>query len=103
MSDKISVNNLPRHRGLGHLDRDVATVADDLGADLDQLLAQAGQRPRLRGLRHRSVRMKLLRLEANTWSWRRTALAAKERRDRRVHLIAPLPSLMYCSQVPRWL
>ena len=28
-------------------------MADDLGADLDQLLAQAGQRPRLRGLRHR--------------------------------------------------
>jgi hypothetical protein len=25
-------------------------VADDLGADLDQLLAQAGKRPRLRGL-----------------------------------------------------
>jgi hypothetical protein len=28
-------------------------VADDLGADFDQLLAQAGQRPRLRRLRHR--------------------------------------------------
>jgi hypothetical protein len=28
-------------------------VADHLGADLDQLLSQAGQRPRLRGLRHR--------------------------------------------------
>ena len=45
--------HLPRHRDLGHLERDVATVADDLGADLDQLLAQAGQRPRLRRLRHR--------------------------------------------------
>src|SRR5437870_12206949 len=53
MSDKISANILPRHRDLGHLERDVATVADNLGADLDQLLAQAGQRPRLRGLRHR--------------------------------------------------
>jgi hypothetical protein len=42
--------HLPRHRDLGHLERDVATVADDLGADLDQLLAQAGKRPRLRGL-----------------------------------------------------
>jgi hypothetical protein len=31
----------------------VAAVAHDLGADLDQLLAQAGQRPRLRRLRHR--------------------------------------------------
>src|SRR6516225_8950833 len=28
-------------------------MADDLGTDLDQLLAQAGQRPRLRRLGHR--------------------------------------------------
>jgi hypothetical protein len=27
----------------GHLELDVAAVADDPGADLDQLLAQAGQ------------------------------------------------------------
>ena len=45
--------HLPRDRDLGHLERDVAPVADDLGADLDQLLSQAGQRPRLRRLRHR--------------------------------------------------
>ena len=44
---------LSRHRYLSHLERDVAPVADDLRADLDQLLAQTGQRPRLRGLRHR--------------------------------------------------
>jgi hypothetical protein len=31
----------------------IAAVAHDLGADLDQLLAQAGRRPRLRRLRHR--------------------------------------------------
>jgi hypothetical protein len=31
----------------------VATVADDFSADLDQLLAQAGQRPRFSRLRHR--------------------------------------------------
>src|ERR1700730_606094 len=30
-----------------------------------------------------------------------TALAAKERHDSRVHLIAPFPSLAHCSQVPR--
>src|SRR6516162_3668227 len=41
------------HRDLGHLEGDVAAVADHLGADLDQLLAQAGQRPRLRRLWHR--------------------------------------------------
>jgi hypothetical protein len=45
--------HLSRHRDLGQLESDVATVAEDLGADLDQLLAQAGQRPRLRCFRQR--------------------------------------------------
>jgi hypothetical protein len=30
---------------LGHLERDVASVADDLRADLDQFLSQARERP----------------------------------------------------------
>jgi hypothetical protein len=38
---------------LGYLEQDLATVADDLGVDLDQLLAQAGQRPRFRRLGYR--------------------------------------------------
>ena len=33
------------HRDLGHLEDGVTGVAHDLGADLDQLLSQAGQRP----------------------------------------------------------
>jgi hypothetical protein len=33
---------LPRHCDLNQLEGDVALMADDLGADLDQLLAQAG-------------------------------------------------------------
>src|SRR3954452_17977429 len=53
MSDKISANICRGTTTSAILERDVATVADDLGADLDQLLAQAGQRPRLRRLRHR--------------------------------------------------
>ena len=36
-------------------------------------------------------------------SWSRTALAANVRHDSRVHLIAPLPSLIHCSHVPRLL
>jgi hypothetical protein len=40
------LEHLPRYRELGHLEGNVTAVADDLGADLDQLLAQAGQRPR---------------------------------------------------------
>src|SRR5271165_3863045 len=47
------LEHLPRHCHLGHLEGGVAAVAHDLGTDLDQLLAQAGQRPRLRRLRHR--------------------------------------------------
>ena len=35
------------------MEGDVAAVTDDLRANLDQLLAQAGQRSRLRGPRHR--------------------------------------------------
>jgi len=45
--------HLSRHRDLGHLKGRVAAVAHDLGADLGQLLAQAGQRPRFRRLWHR--------------------------------------------------
>jgi hypothetical protein len=44
---------LPWDGDLGHLEGDVAAVADDLGADLDQLLLQACQRPFLDGLRRR--------------------------------------------------
>jgi len=43
----------PRHGDLVHLERHVTAMADDLRADLDQLLAQAGQRPRFGRLRHR--------------------------------------------------
>ena len=63
---------------LGKLERDIATVADDLGADLDELLAQARGRPmtgcvghgecRLRvNYRHRAVSSKVsaLRLIAD--------------------------------------
>jgi hypothetical protein len=54
--------HLPRHRDLGQLEADVAAVADDLGADLDQLLARAGQRPGSAALGIVSARMKLPRL-----------------------------------------
>ncbi len=36
----------PRHRHLGQLERDIATMADNLGADLDQLLPQSQQCPK---------------------------------------------------------
>ena len=42
-----------RHGDLGHLESDIAAVADEPGADLDQLLFQAGQRPVFDRLRRR--------------------------------------------------
>ena len=45
--------HLARHGDFGHLERDVAPVAHNLGADLDQVLPQTGQRPGLRRLGHR--------------------------------------------------
>ena len=45
--------HLSRHRDLGQLKGHVVPVARDLRANLDELLAEAGQRPRLRRLRHR--------------------------------------------------
>ena len=42
---------VPWHRHFGHLERDVATMADDLGSDLDQLLPRHGQRPVFQFLR----------------------------------------------------
>ena len=41
----------PRHRHLGQLERDVPAMADNFGPDLHQLLSQRGQRPVLHFLR----------------------------------------------------
>jgi hypothetical protein len=51
----------PRHGDLGHLESDIAAVADEFGADLDQLLLEA-QRPLLDRLRRRQGARKLPRL-----------------------------------------
>jgi hypothetical protein len=53
-----------RHCHLGQLEHDVATMAHDPGADLDQLLAQCSQRPVLHPLRGINVWRKLVRLGA---------------------------------------
>ncbi len=44
---------VPRHGNLGQLERDIATMADNLGTDLDQLLPRRGQRPVFHFLRQR--------------------------------------------------
>src|SRR4030095_16652943 len=49
VSDAIedAAKQLPGHGDLGHLEDEVATMRDHLGADLHHLLPQAGQRPPL--------------------------------------------------------
>ena len=42
ISRRISANSVLGHGNLGHLEGDIAAVADDLRADLDQLPLQAG-------------------------------------------------------------
>ena len=57
------LEHLSRHRDVGHPKGRVVAVAHDLGADFDQFLTQASQRPRFRRLGHRArVRTKLPRL-----------------------------------------
>ncbi len=48
---RLKALEFPRHRHLRQLEGDIATVADDLGADLDQPLPECRQRPVLDLLR----------------------------------------------------
>ena len=50
---------IPGDRNLGHLKRDITTVAHDLRADLDQLFLQARQRPIPDRLRRRQCAQKI--------------------------------------------
>ena len=62
---------------LGKLERDIATVADDLGADLDQFLPQGHQRPVLHLLRQRqSPLMAISRRASNSPTTLRAAVTA---------------------------
>src|ERR1019366_3307241 len=45
------MEQFPRHRDLGHLEYDVASMAHDLGSNFDEFFPQAGQRPLLDPLR----------------------------------------------------
>jgi hypothetical protein len=56
------LEHLPWDGDLGHLEGDIAAVAHDLRADLDELFLQARQRPILIGSGVASVRKKLPRL-----------------------------------------
>ena len=60
--------NICRDTARGQLERNVAAVADDLGTDLDQLLAQVVSDHNSAALDSANVRMKLPRLYASAWS-----------------------------------
>jgi hypothetical protein len=86
-----------RHHDLGHLEDDRPAVADDLGADLHQPVAQRGHGPLPTSAGSVSVRRKLERLQAKACSFSRTVLALKQWHDSRVQMTAFLPSLIHMS------
>jgi hypothetical protein len=90
-----------------HLEGDVAAVAHHLRADLDQLLLQARQRPILDRFRRCQGAQEIakiigerMKLEPNGIGSERPA---RQPRPLDRALIAPLPSLIHCSHVPRLL
>jgi hypothetical protein len=54
--------HLSRQFGFSHLKRDIAAMAHDLRADLDQLLFEARQRPILYGFRRRQRAEKIAKI-----------------------------------------
>ena len=79
ISRRMSANRL-WNGDLGHLEGDIAAVADDLRADLDQLLLQARQRPIFDRLRRRQRAQEVaeivgerVKLKANGVGGERTA------------------------------
>jgi hypothetical protein len=54
--------HLSREFGFSHLKRDIAAMAHDLRADLDQLLFEARQRPILYGFRRRQRAEKIAKI-----------------------------------------
>jgi hypothetical protein len=89
-----------RHGDLGGLERDVAAIADDLGADVDQLLAQADQRSRLSRLGQRPRPYEVAALASERMELKADGVRGKRWHNSPVHLIALLPSLIHCSAVP---
>jgi hypothetical protein len=61
-----------RHRHLVQLERDMAAVADNFGADLDQLLAHRGRRPTLDTLGPRQLPLVML------WTAPTTGIAVRQ-------------------------
>jgi hypothetical protein len=66
INDEDLGEHLSRHRNFGHLEGHVASMADNLRADLHRLLAQAGQRHGSAVFGIAGIRMKLPRLYAST-------------------------------------
>ena len=94
------LEHLPCNGDLGHLEDEIATLADDLRANLDRLLLQARQRLVLDRLGRRQRAQEIDEIVGERMELSLTALAANTRHESRVHLIAPLPPLIHCSHVP---
>jgi len=86
---------------LGHLERDVAAMADDLRADLDKLLAQAGQRPRLRRFGHRQPSHEIAQVVGEGVELKTHGVGGEGAARQACPFDRSLPSLIHCSAVPR--
>ncbi len=73
---QVFPKQIPRHGDLGKLERDIATVANDLGADLDQLFPA-----RCYGLVFDLLRQRQCLLRVNSRRWRkRRVMSGSERK-----------------------
>ena len=91
-----------RDSDLSHLEDDIATVADDLRADLDELFAQRGQCPLLHCIGQRECEHEVAEIVGERLELEPDGVVTElGQHDRRVHLMAFLPSFIHCSAVPR--
>ena len=94
--------DLPKHfavaRGPRLLESDVVAVADPLAPILFSCSAT-----RFRRLGHRQRPREVDNVTCESLELKADGVAANVRHDSRVHFLSPLPSLIPCSAVRRWL
>src|SRR6516162_3250626 len=95
------LEHLPWDGDLGHLEDKIAAVAHYLRADLDQLVPQTRQRSVLDRLRRRQRAQEIAEVVGERMKPEPHRVGGE--RSARQSRIAPLPSLIHCSHVPRLL
>ena len=81
---------------LGHLEGDTAAMADDLGADLDQLLLQARQRPVLDRLRRRQRAQEIAEIAGQRMQLKTDGVGGERTERQPCPFDRAFPSLINC-------